>query len=390
MADYGDVPPFIIRELTGDKREVQLTGRALPYRPYPLKVRQRVEVEYLPGAGEGTATVLGPVDEPSTLNGAWKEKYLGALAAAATGQAPAMILDGGAVLGVRDAKDLFDSLCRMGQLLEVSWFDEVRHGFLEIFGRSWTTAKDLTWEMTFKWISRGEDIGPAVFTTITGLGDLAAEVRRRLSELAQIEVPEGFGIDFGFLDSLRDLQQGIAGAVQSVTDAVQQLTRKATTVSRVTRGIVATLFDIEEQCLALGGFVENQFGQEAEDWKRLIGDKGETGGIISGTPVELQTETQKLQARFFQLEVKQWAQDLRAYVIDQRTQLQQQLGKEVLQSYKVKAGQDLRDISQLAYGSAFEWRTLLLFNELPGIDVEPGTVVLVPKQAGPIDLSLGV
>ena len=41
------VPPFVVKELTGKRRTVRLTGRALPYRPFTLEGEQHGPVGLL-------------------------------------------------------------------------------------------------------------------------------------------------------------------------------------------------------------------------------------------------------------------------------------------------------------------------------------------------------
>ena len=50
---------FQVEELTGDKRVLRLSGRALPYRPFELSGTQRHSVEWYPGSPIGTLQVYG-------------------------------------------------------------------------------------------------------------------------------------------------------------------------------------------------------------------------------------------------------------------------------------------------------------------------------------------
>jgi hypothetical protein len=47
-----------------------------------------------------------------------------------------------------------------GQLLEVTWDEITRVGFLIEFNHNWLRREDVEWEMQFQWISRGESEVP--------------------------------------------------------------------------------------------------------------------------------------------------------------------------------------------------------------------------------------
>ena len=121
-----DVSPFIIRELSGDKREVRLTGRALPYRPFHLVGTQRVDATWLPGSSEATLTVLGAAEEPTQINGKWKQKYL------SQAEKPFQ-LDNEQVATAQSAIELMNSIRLRGQLVEVTWMAETRRGIITRF-----------------------------------------------------------------------------------------------------------------------------------------------------------------------------------------------------------------------------------------------------------------
>ena len=70
-----DGSSFSIRELTGDQRSVILTGRGMPYRPLGFKGKQGLTITWLPGNPIATATVLGPQEDPSDVNGYWKDNF---------------------------------------------------------------------------------------------------------------------------------------------------------------------------------------------------------------------------------------------------------------------------------------------------------------------------
>lgn len=371
-------PPFWVEELTGKKRKIRLTGRALPYRPFSLKSTQRVSVEWLPGSPIGTATVLGATEDPTQLAGAWKAKYLGLGGFLARGEQVPMELDGGAILSVLDAVELWDEILRHGNQIEVRWLDTVRRGFLTSFEKRWLTSHDVEWFMEFTWISRGEDEGPAVFITTQGLDDTSAVMKGILSELDAIETPSNFAIGNGFLDGLASLQQGIEDSIAGIEEQIEGFTNKLTSPIKTTRGIIATLKGIEDEAELMGEYVDGQFG-DALNTRDTGPNGGGGGGISAEESVAQQSYARRLEAAQWKAELKAWAKHAARVSVTLRAALVQQIGTDVLGTYIARAGDDLRDVSSKFYNTPFEWRRILTFNGLTSAELRAGQVVFVPK-----------
>jgi hypothetical protein len=149
-------------------------------------------------------------------------------------------------------------------------------------------------------------------------------------------------------------------------------------VIRATRGIASTLAGLEEDALALEGYLQNQFGSSLGLNSGPQSTEG--GGMISNISYQDQTEGEKLEAASFNEELKRWAQGIRFFSAYQRSLLLTNLGGEIEASVQVRIGQDLRDIAAEQYGSPFEWRRLLTFNDLDSVEVNPGQVIYVPRS----------
>jgi hypothetical protein len=357
----GDTPPFVIRELSGDKRAIRLVGRALPLESFELETTQRVEIEWLPGSPEGTATVLGPTEKPSQLHGEWKDKFLGQ--PEGSGESLPFTLNNSPITVVTDAVNLMDSFVRFGQLLEVTWLDTTRRGFLTTFRKRWKNAHDVEWNMEFAWINRGDNPGPSAFSVNRQLTDSAARLRQQLDDLDDIGVPSGFGLSLQFLNGIQDLQHSIEDLINNIEDTVQNFTNQVLTPVRAARGVVATLSGIVEEAKTMADFVGNQV----------------SGAINGDTPVDDQTYTERFSAAVYQEQVKAWADEMRRIAIDERDNAQDQIVTDVLGVYVARAGEDLRDVSRIFYNTPFEWRRIMVFNDLNTAELTAGQVVLVPK-----------
>lgn len=364
-----DASPFIITELGGDRRSIRLVGRGLPYRPLPFTTTQRVELTWLPGSPHATSTILGPTEEPTTINGEWKDKYLGA--SLVTGEAPPFTLDGGIVTTARDAIVIMDSFVRFGQLVEVTWLDTIRHGHISKFEKKWKTAHDVEWSITFDWVSRGDSIGPVVFLTEADLVDVANALKEQDAALDKITPPK-FGLNGNFLSGIQDLQHSIEDGIFSVEDTVINFTDQVLTPVRATRGIIATLSGIEGECSNTFAFVEGQVAGE------FNGDK----------PVSEQTFNERLEAAQYRNELKQQYKSLQRISVQYRSTLTQQISTSILGTYIAREGDDLRDVSYKFYNTYAEWRRIMVFNDLNAAELEPGQVVLVPRM-NPSEASQG-
>jgi hypothetical protein len=394
------VSAFTIRELTGRKRVVQLMGRALPYRPFELHTKQRVELTWLPGSPEATSTVLGAAEDPTTCNGQWKDKYLGttvvpaperpnAILAAISGVASQLgpvggalggllggspptpnltfpfELDGVPVRDVRAAVSWMDSICREGQLLEVVWDEQTRWGHLTEFSKRWHTRHDVEWDMKFEWISRGEPHGPPVFMMETSASDIASIFGKLLASIkAKFNFP-GFSMAADFVADMRGLMDELDSSVGAVAGAVSALDNIASTPGNTARRLEALCNHTSNVCSSMVARVDRQpYGAIAFS----------ASGSVNG-----QTFGAKLQASVWAKEFSVLALTLRAEANLRRTALGKQLDGDLLGTYVARTGDDLRDVSKQFYGTPNEWRRLLTYNELEGAELEPGEVVLVPK-----------
>jgi hypothetical protein len=155
------VGSFTIRELTGSKRTLRLTSRALPYRPFELSGSQRHDITWYPGSPIGTLQNLGSKEEETTIRGYWKDRFIAASAnpdnpSTAFAQVSDQLGDQPVSL-VTDLAALVDDMRRQGQVVQVTWLQQSRRGLLSKFMQRWNTNEDVEWEITFVWTSQGDE-----------------------------------------------------------------------------------------------------------------------------------------------------------------------------------------------------------------------------------------
>lgn len=362
----GDGSSFTITELGGDKRTIRLSAGALPYRPFELKTQQRLELSWLPGNPQATSTIMGPAEGPSSINGFWKDIKLRSTDERMT---PPFKVNNVAVTDVQTAMQVADSFCRAGQLLEVAWFGITRHGHLKEIDWKWHNAHDLEWAMNFEWISRGEPQAPAVFVQESQIGTVGTRFRQAFDNVLDIP-PPNFNMRFDVFNSLTIAMEDISDSIASIEGTITTFVRTAvTTPAVVMKNLIATcnsvLSDTEAMIVSLRTALP--------------------ASMVYGTSVQDMDYVDRLQTQAWVRMVLAHLQELKRIVVEQQDQLINTISGDLQGRYFVKENQDLRDVSQIFYGTPFEWQRIMLFNQLQGSMVDPGTLVLVPK-INPSDL----
>jgi hypothetical protein len=345
-----------IKERTGRQRELRLTARALPYRPYTLKATQRVETTWYPGSPEGSATVLGGSHEPTTIHGFWKEKYIGDTTIVSAA------LDGTQIVTVRELVDAMDSLRGEGQEVEVTWDEEVRRGLITEFERRWHNPQDVEWEVTFQWLSVGSAESQPELDGETSVGDTAS-VMGAQNDALQASATPPFPVSSDFSDTLTTQLLDIADSVASARGVVANLLIAAISPFDAARRMVAITGAVAEQAQTL---IDTLAGAPS----RLLN---------AGVEVEQMTLGQIIAAEGYVREMQRNARALKRTAVLRQQVLARAIQNDLLAVHRARDGQDLRDVSRIYYGTAFEWRRLMNFNELESAELVAGQVVLVPR-----------
>ncbi len=346
---------FRITELTGDRRNVRLVDRALPYRPFRLVTKQRVEVEWNGGYDQGTANVMGAMEDPTSMQGMWKDMFI------ADNVAKPWQLNGTPVLSVEEAVATMEDICRCGQLLQVSWNTQLRHGFMSEFEASWENPNDVAFTMKFDWTSRGQAIVPAVIagTTVSSAAGAYRGILRQLDAARTPPFPmasrlyrlitEGSAEIAALLDGALNTASAYAGQALQTVGAVQ---RMVSTSQRVI-GLVGD-FILELEANVIGAY-----------------NSTVALGSLSST---LYLQTVQYLAEF-----KRVLRLLRRTAINTTTDLFPQIQNQVLAVHNAIEGQHLREVSAKYYRTPNNWQSIMHYNGLNTPELALGQVVLVPK-----------
>lgn len=357
---------FLVTELTGSKHELELVGRALPYRPYSLEGRMRAEFTWYPGNPVSTVQMLGAEEAPTSITGTWKDRFIRqtndlGIPILSGGSAVAS-LDGSPIADVRSLVRVVDGFRLRGQLLEVRWDEQVRHGILTRFKHTWLRREDVEWEMEFQWISRGEPEQPIAFGINIPPLDIASEVSEAVTTLKEAaEAP------FNLITSISSAIASNISTIEIAASAITQVARKAaaTTSSpdEVTQAIASSFETIKRE------------SQEINDTMETVPAKA----MINTTNVGALGQGAALEAEDFKRGLKKSALALRNLAANRSQELQagntKQAGTVV---FRARDPQDLRDVSTRFYGTPDEWRSLMLYNGLATSKLSAGQVIIVP------------
>lgn len=360
-----DVPTLVIRELTGDKREIYLTGRALPERPIEFSGEQQLDVSNYPGSPISTAQVLGAREAGTTLRGWWKERYVAEHVA--SGGVPYAQLDYQAVNGVRELAELFDDVRRKGQMLLLQWAHLARHGHLKRFTQKWHTVYDLEWEAEFVWVSQAEtDLDLTATTPELSYSSVAS------SSLVELESAGGAATDAGAMLSMS------SGFAQDLRDAAAQAQEMLDSVAGVANGAAGAATDPLVAARQLAGVLGYAAGaawdveqamRSKVDAARCAGEdiwKVGVGAACAGAWVGRQ--------------VRRAFRAVRHNSARRSAELLQASSPDLKAVVRARPGDDLRALATRHYGTPSSWRALAKFNGLYSSNLADGQVVLIPAK----------
>lgn len=360
-----DPSAFVMQELTGAKRTLELRGRALPYQPFTLEGKMRADVTWYPGNPTATVQMLGTEEAPTTINGMWKDRFIKSVDFFGTrAETPAAVaLFNGQQ--VEDALALTQAVTQLrlgGQLLRVTWDEQVREGILIRFKETWRRREDVEWEMEFQWVSRGEPKQPVTFILVPTVDDLAARLRKRVDSLIEKAEPVFEARDF-FMRNLEQNLLDIESAASDVEDAASSAVELTSTPDQASRRVMAAAESVKGSAASIVELVDAQPTREIEN----ISPEEQTLGralFVDAWARELRRE-----ARALELLTAQEVDQLRALVDDD----------DLLAAFIARADSDLREVAQAYYGDQSAWRRLKKYNRFRTSKLIAGDLVLVPK-----------
>lgn len=270
---------FSIVELTGQLREIELLGRALPYQRVAFGGATNHKLTFYPGNPSGTMQVLATTLEPTVIQGTWKDRFL-------PGQVEAVGFEGlspGDTATAERVVQAFEALRRSGQRLRVQWYSVVREGILSRFTPSWIRPQDVEWEAEFTWFSEALAAPRAAEETAEPKPKLRASMdandeavrstrgraartgyRAALSSLLRSERVQLAQIFAG----LNTISLALPGATTSLTEPVNLIASSASTIRGEAEAAGVLLSDLPYTEAITSDAVLGVLG--IESWRRTI------------------------------------------------------------------------------------------------------------------------
>lgn len=349
--------PVIVTELTGQKRQIVLRGRALPFRGPSFSSTQRVKTTYYTGNPEATQQLFGPTYDNTTFTGIWRDKYL--QPQPGTEQAPVAVRGFTQPITAEMLIDCFLDLQRSGSTLEVTWSMYRRIGVLRRAELTPDRTEDQGWSLEFEWSSDGtvapeqtplQGLDPdAIDSAMTSLGDIWA-AGAGVADLIQEYDARIFTMISelqGKVDEVLQQCRVLANAITLPTRVVQGIRSSATSIAELVGQLLTETIEAPYTVAMTSDGVAGLFTLEA--FRRDLAFFGETLRM-------------SVDAAASNLEARAQPDPLRVVIMDQSG--------------------SLRAIALREYGDADAWQTIADVNGFDSSSVSPGTQVIVPPAPG--------
>lgn len=357
-----DPTAFVVSVLEGPAAgvDIPLEGRALPYRAgaggsISFGTEQRSKLVWYPGNPVATHLIFGPQLTPTTINGVWKDRYLGTDAAI-------------------DLVDLFTELSESGVQVRVLYGSLEYQGIVK--GVSFQPGVptgglgDIAWSIVFEWNSR------------RGLGP------RRIVGTADKTLRDGIVSAATTFGSLRQLTEEFVGTVRDLHGLPSVLASSF-------RTSVADLLDEGNAALATLATVPVDLGQLSDPPPRLLEDagtalsqgldvSGDMGETVAGAYLGVLTPRDDIETQLG-LYLDQHSVVAQAFVSLERLweeiqRVEAQTRPDAFVLLRPVRRTDLRSIALLYYGSADLWPRIARVNGIVEGSLLPDDVdeLLVP------------
>lgn len=324
---------------------IPLTGRALPYRGgaggnVSFGWVQRSKLTWYPGSRVADQQIIGPVILPTTINGVWKERYLGE-------DQPI------------ELAELFEELSQQGAQVRVEWQTIERQGIVKQV--SWVPGDptggltDIRWEIVFEWNSDPSQARPPARL---GSGGLA--IRDSLTNAAA-----AIGTLSTLVSNFIDANRAFVGTVKSsfqrfergLTDLIDEYRQPLQALSEAASqsGVQPSLYArIAEGASTGAASAQLTSGAIAES----------TAGIFPGAVLTDDTLESRMALFISQADILDQSYSTAEEQFEARQQLEQIIRPDEYAVIAAVAGSDLREYAVRYYGNSDLWPRIAKLNGL--------------------------
>lgn len=347
---------FSVIELTGQLREIELMGRALPYQRVAFGGTTKNKLTFYPGNPEGTMQVLASTLEPTTIQGMWKDRFV-------PGQVEAVGFPGlspGDTVTAERVVQAFEALRRSGQRLRVQWFSVVREGVLSRFTPTWIRPQDVEWEAEFTWFMENISAPRAGAEAPDERSELRSAMDANDKAVRSVESK---GIDKGFKD----------GIASKLREERVQLARMFSAINSIALALPGAIQNLSEPVNSIVSSATVIRG-EAESAARLLADLPYTAAITADNVLSV------LSAESWRRRVNLTQGALAVSALRAGAREAERNRPSLGQTVVVPGDTTLRMLSLRYYGSSDSWQLIADANGLTDSLVRSGTTVYIPPQ----------
>ncbi len=360
-----------IRQLEGDRPTVVvLRARAMPYRGTAWELGQNTKRTVYPGNPVATLQLLGPSEEPTSMNGQWKDRFLSG----------AILKDGdpGAVTTALGAVKLFEDLLRQGKRVRVQWASFVRAGLIKKFTATPDRAQDIAWDLEFEWDSRDDEEAPRATTEQSApSGQDLLRRQNELEDVASLAPPsaaqELAGV-IAFIDGIRDQVASLVDNLRTVETVVNAPAAILGAIQNGVRSLVAQLEDFRQRILGPRTSARASRQRIKGDYTSPTGPGRRGGAASSSSSVqELQFE---IWCRSLGSSAGALSFQLQRLLLDVLSRSQPRTARVIV----AKQGDTLYSLATRFYGSPDFANFLALTNRLTTAVVPAGYQLRIPER----------
>jgi len=304
------------------------------------------------GSPIGTIQPLGPMEEPTTFHGIWKDRFVGG----GQGRLPYVVAAGFdySVLLAQDLVRAMLDLTRSGNLIRVQWGPFVRTGIMASFKAEPERLQDIAWEVEFVWNSF-DDQEPAP-ASIQNKPVVALKEKQNLMDDQLAFEPPNLNEDFSAsllagIANLRDKAGVVFDKVRAVNNAIATPAQVIGSVSTAVADIVSEAEDEIARLLDVPGDLVRSLDR-----------------LVDLLPFELWRRDQSSAIHAFRSSAQLTEAGLR-----------EEASPGSIGVVTMPAGVTLRSLAASIYGTPDAWKLIASANGLTGSDPAPGTQLIIPS-----------
>lgn len=353
---------FVIEQLTGPKRRLELLDGCLPFKGYGIGGVQASAKERNPGNPYAVQHVYGPDEDDTEVTGYWTDAFMDNNVLDSS--RISALVDGEAIGNIRDLIAIVNLMWTEGQEVEVRWLHTIRRGIIKAFHAKFLDEDRADWDMKFEWNSPSNLTGnkARAVPINVDVDEVAADMTSRASRLAT-RAHRPYASDSTVNDQ-------IAEAVTQVGTSATDLDNTASAFFSATGAL-----DGPRRAAAILSAIESQ----AEVVVTLANGRPDRMDYALLDPAAMSLGEVLLAAKMNRGMCRE-ARAMRGAAARQRYAMVSQFNPELLDILQVSENDDTRRVCVRYYGTDDGAYDLARYNGLRDSKLVAGQVIFIPRE----------